>query len=295
MPALGVPLPNSAGGDLVPAEQRVDERGLARPRLPHQHRGAAGHERPDVVEPDALLRGGHEDAHARMLELEPGQVHVDGARGAGLGQQEDGVGVGVPGLGGCPVDPTGPDGAIQAAGDQHELDVGGQGLGPGAVRGHPAHQGRALQDPLESEVVRVGVGWAADGQPVADRGRWVEPGWDAQRAQPIRGRGEQGCPVVPDDAGRMGSGGQLPDAGGGPSVGFKISAGRVGQRRNPHRDPPGTAARPPMSAGRRRWSGSVEGRVMRECGHGVPPSRLDVALTTVAKWPAVGKTSGTSD
>ncbi|CAM5242246.1 hypothetical protein SALBM217S_02771 [Streptomyces griseoloalbus] len=166
--ALAVDVPGGLDVHDVLAEEGVGEGGLARAGLPEQHRGPAGHDRGEHVEPLAVLRADGEDGHARrgrldvLHEVRPGRrVRYE----VGLGEHHDRLRPGLPRQGEEPFDP----GEVQLDGERHGddrvVDVGGEDLPLGPLGGGGPHErGTARQQ--RTHVAGLGA-VGVDGGPVA--------------------------------------------------------------------------------------------------------------------------------
>ena len=109
----------------------------------------------------------------------------------GLGEHEHRVGAGIPGQGLAALDAPGGDGPVEAAGEEHEVDVGGQELDVVATRGPPPQQ----RGPIEQRQHVLAV----ERQPVAD-GHRLDPAAQLHHAVARRRADLHGHPVVAQHA-----------------------------------------------------------------------------------------------
>jgi len=161
---------------LVAAEERVRECGLARARLAEQHRGAAGEDIAERVDPDALERGRHRDHDARMLRRHP--VEVRRVRRCRLAEHDHRHGARIGGEGDAAVEAARLHGPVEPAGDEHDVDVRRERLVSGPRVGVVATQQRLPREHrdgvpagrLECEPVADGrLGALAGGSANAER------------------------------------------------------------------------------------------------------------------------------
>ena len=115
-----------------------------------------------------------------MLLVDRGERGVEVVGQVGLGEHEDRVGAGVPGQRLAALDPAGGDRSVEAAHEQHEVEVGGEELLVLAARGPAAQQRGPIQ---QAEHLL-----AVEGQPVADRDG-LHPAAQLHAPVPGRGRG----------------------------------------------------------------------------------------------------------
>jgi hypothetical protein len=236
--ALGVGGPDGADHGHVGAHQGVGEARLPGARLAEQHDRAARGPLPQVV--DALAgHGGRDDdvdpgaGPGRVLG---GGHHLVVGEAVGLGEDDHGLGGGVPGRGDGAAEAAGAHRSVEAADDQDHVDVGDQRLLDGAA-GVAAAQQRAAVEGGDD-------GFVAADDPVAHDGLGLDGGEHRQLPGAVGPGDHHRHAVVADDP----AGDQAVPA-----------LGRGGEQRQP-------AVVPAVGVKGDEWLGHTEGSSRRATG-----------------------------
>ncbi len=188
--ALGVAGAHPARAGRLAPEQRVHDARLAGPGLAEQRDGAALDPGPQLVEPAPLLHGHdqHVDARLCLGDRADQRLRVVGERR--LGEHDHGLGARIARQRRAALDPARLHRPVDAAHQQHHVDVRRQRLlaladGRPAPQQRPAGQHRHRVVPVERD-------------PVADDGLGVEARPEGDGHDAVGARHEQARPVVTD-------------------------------------------------------------------------------------------------